>query len=161
MRFGYDRNIRELFHFDAANADGRTHTFTDVDIDYRGQDDDTDTGKYWVRMAVQVSGDNDTDTAYFAKQIVVQPDYVLSVNPGSVREDADATTVSVRVKTGNGVAVDADKYVLLSVSTEGLNTRFRITLPTLKIPQGGTDAEGTITFTPIPILRSKVMISLS
>ena len=81
---------------------------------------------------------------------MVQPDYVLSVNPGSVREDADATTVTVRVKTGNGVAVDADTYVLLSVSTEGLNTRFRITLPTLKIPQGGTDAEGTITFTPIP-----------
>ena len=88
-------------------------------------------------MAVEVSGDNGTDTAYFAKQIVVQPDYVLSVNPGSVREDADATTVTVRVKTGNGVAVDADKYVLLSVgSTEGLNTRFRITLPTLKIPEG-------------------------
>ena len=137
-----------------ATAD-RTHTFTDPEILYNGQPDPTNNdmpadGKYWVRMEVQVGGDNTTDMAYFAKQIVVQPDYVLSVNPGSVREDADATTVSVRVKAGNGVAVDADKYVLLSVSTEGLNTRFRITLPTLKIPQGGTDAEGTIIFTPIP-----------
>ena len=31
-------------------------------------------------------------TEHFAKQIAVEPDYTLSVNPGSVREDAGATT---------------------------------------------------------------------
>ena len=35
---------------------------------------------------------------YFARQIAVEPDYILSVNPSSVREDAGATDVTVRVK---------------------------------------------------------------
>ena len=84
-------------------TDTRKHTFTDEGIHYKGEDDDdnADTepadGEYWVRMVVTVSGDSDNNVPeFFAKQIVVQPDYVLSVNPGSVREDADATIVTVR-----------------------------------------------------------------
>ena len=37
-------------------------------------------------------------SGYFAKQIAVEPDYILSVNPSSVREDAGATDITVRVK---------------------------------------------------------------
>ena len=130
----------------------RTHTVTHSDIDYRGQDvnTDTDTGQYWIRMAVQISGDDANPMAYFAKQITVQPDYILSVNPSSVREDAGVTDVNVRVRVGDGVAVENDTYVILNLeSTEGLNSRFRITLPTLKIPDGDTAGSGTITFTPL------------
>ena len=88
--------------------------------------------------------------SFFAKQIVVQPDYVLSVNPGSVREDAGETNVTVRASVGNGEPVDGDKYVILSLgSTTGLNSRFRITLPTLRIADGETVGSGTIVFTPL------------
>ena len=37
-------------------------------------------------------------SSYFARQIAVEPDYVLSVNPSSVREDAGATDVTVSVE---------------------------------------------------------------
>ena len=80
---------------------------------------------------------------------MVQPDYVLSVNPGSVREDAGETNITVRASVGNGVPVDGDKYVILNLgSTEGLNTRYRITLPTLKIADGETVGSGTISLHP-------------
>ncbi|MDE2737869.1 MAG: putative Ig domain-containing protein [Gemmatimonadota bacterium] len=74
----------------------------------------------------------------------------LTVNPSSVREDARATIITVRAKTPNTVTVDT--YVALSLGAESvadLNSRFLITLPTLRIPKGENEAEGTITFTPI------------
>ena len=37
----------------------------------------------------------------------------------------------------------------LAQGTTGLNSRFRITLPTLRIPDGETVGSGTIVFTPI------------
>ena len=74
----------------------------------------------------------------------------LTVNPSSVREDAGTTDITVKAKTPNTVTVDT--YVALSLAAEsvaGLNSRFLITLPTLRIPQGEKEAVGTISFTPI------------
>ena len=131
----------------------RTHTFTDQDIHYKGAtvNGDTHDGNYWAQINVTVVGDNNTTPveSFFAS-ITVQPDYVLSVNPGSVREDAGVTNITVRAKTGDGVAVKGDKYVILNLgSSEGFNTRYLISLPTLKIADGGTETEGPISFTPI------------
>ena len=90
---------------------------------------------------------------YFARQIAVEPDYILSVNPSSVREDADATdvTVSVRLKEGKAVDEDNDTSVQVQLITnqQGLNTRFRSTSVSLTIPAGQRTATGTIRFTPI------------
>ncbi|MDE2809123.1 MAG: putative Ig domain-containing protein, partial [Gemmatimonadota bacterium] len=74
----------------------------------------------------------------------------LTVNPSSVREDAGTTDITVKAKTPNTVTVDT--YVALNLAAEsvvGLNSRFLITLPTLRIPAGENEAEGTIIFTPI------------
>ena len=74
----------------------------------------------------------------------------LTVNPSSVREDARATIITVKAKTPNTVTVDT--YVALNLAAESvadLNSRFLITLPTLRIPAGENEAEGTIIFTPI------------
>ncbi len=74
----------------------------------------------------------------------------LTVNPSSVREDAGTTDITVKAKTPNTVTVDT--YVALNLAAEsvaGLNSRFLITLPTLRIPQGEKETEGTISFTPI------------
>ena len=74
----------------------------------------------------------------------------LTVNPSSVREDARATEITVRAKTPNTVTVDT--YVALNLaaaSVADLNSRFLITLPTLRIPKGENEAVGTIIFTPI------------
>ena len=63
-------------------------------------------------------------TEYFAKQIAVEPDYILSVNPSSVREDAGATDVTVRVRLSDGaVDEDNDTSVPLRLATNqtGLN----------------------------------------
>ena len=82
-------------------------------------------------------------------QQAVQADLVLSVNPASVREDAGETDVEVTVQVTDDTAVDADTYVLLSISGEGLNTRYRIGLTTLRIPAGEKRATETLTLTPI------------
>ena len=74
----------------------------------------------------------------------------LTVNPGSVREDAGATNITVKARTPSTVA--ADTYIALSLaagSVADLNRRFRITLPTLRIPAGEKEAEGAIIFIPI------------
>ena len=45
-----------------------------------------------------------------------------------------------------------DTFVALNLAAESvadLNSRFLITLPTLRIPKGENEAEGTIIFTPI------------
>ena len=85
----------------------------------------------------------------WAGEAAAQADLELSVNPASVREDAGETDVEVTVQVADDTAVDADTSVLLSVSTEGLNTRFRIELTTLRIPAGEKKATGILTFTPI------------
>ncbi len=127
----------------------RTHSFTHADIHYRGQEDG-DTGEYWVWMEVKVRGDSRTEiSTYFAKQIVVQPHYILSVNPNSVREDAGPTNVNVKVRVGDDTAVDADTDVLLGASSEGFNSRFRITMPSLKILKGKKEETAAMIFTPI------------
>ena len=139
------------------HVDRRTHTFTEEDIHYKGEDDDdnpsTDAhdGNYWAQISVTVIGDgNTTPVEHFFASITVQPDYVLSVNPSSVREDADKTDITVRARTGDGVPVKGDKYVILNLgSSEGFNTRYLISLPTLKIAGGGTETSGMISFTPI------------
>ena len=82
-------------------------------------------------------------------QQAVQADLVLSVNPASVREDAGETDVEVTVQVTDDTAVDADTYVLLSISGEGLNTRYLIGLTTLRIPAGEKRATETLTLIPI------------
>ena len=72
----------------------------------------------------------------------------LTVSPASVREDAGATDLTVKAKVAANVAADTD-VVLRLVSDEQLNTRFRITLPHLRIPKDKAEISGTITFTPI------------
>lgn len=69
-----------------------------------------------------------------------------------VREDAGETEIEVtatKVKT-----VEKDTYITLGIKgpdncDSGLNSRYRITLPTLIIPAGESEATGTITFIPI------------
>ena len=69
-----------------------------------------------------------------------------------VREDAGETEIEVtatKVKT-----IEKDTYVTLGIKSpdgcdSGLNSRYRITLPTLIIPADKSEATGTITFTPI------------
>ena len=69
--------------FSNSDIDTREHTF-DSGINYNGEDHDNDdetaptTGEYWVRMTVMVTSSDANSGAvmeYFAKQIVVQPDY--------------------------------------------------------------------------------------
>ena len=98
--------------------------------------------------STEVTEDSDEELEISAQQ-TVQADLVLSVNPARVREDAGETDVEVTVQVTDDTAVDADTYVLLSISGEGLNTRYRIGLTTLRIPAGEKRATGTVTLTPI------------
>ena len=116
----------------------------------------TGAGFYWVRMQVDVPDGDDADqeeSAYFAKQIAVEPDYILSVNPSSVREDADATDIKVTVTLSGDdpdpVGKDTDVELRLGTNQTGSNDRFQIDNPTIRIPAGQTGATGTIKFTPI------------
>ena len=108
-------------------------------------------GFYWVRINVTVANADASGTLVesFAKQIVVEPTYMLSVSPTSVREDAKTTDITVKVSAS--AAVDKNTPVALQLATNqtGLN-RFSIaSYPTLTIPEGGKEATGTIKFTPI------------
>ena len=110
-------------------------------------------GFYWVRMAVEV---DDVDagtgevTELFAKQIVVKPDYMLSVSPTSMREDARPTDITVKVvKVGEAVTKNTPVTLQLASNQAGTN-RFGISAyPTLTIPKGEKEATGTIRFSPI------------
>ncbi|MYH67398.1 MAG: T9SS type A sorting domain-containing protein [Dehalococcoidia bacterium] len=82
-------------------------------------------------------------------QAAAQADYLLSVNPNNVREDAGATEIAITVEVTNDTAVEADTYVLLGVSEEGLNSRFYIGLTTLMILTGEKKVTGTLTLIPI------------
>ena len=82
-------------------------------------------------------------------EATVQADLRLLVNPASVREDAGETDVEVTVEVTDDTAVDADTYVLLGVSQEGLNRRFYLGLTVLRILAGEKKAMGTLTLIPI------------
>ena len=97
--------------------------------------------------STEVTEDSDEELESSAQQ-TVQADLVLSVNPASVREDAGETDIEVTVEVTDDTAVDADTYVLLGVH-EGLNSRFYISLPLLRIPAGEKSATATITLIPI------------
>ena len=98
--------------------------------------------------STEVTEDSDEELEISAQQ-TVQADLELSVNPARVREDAGETDVEVTVQVTDDTAVDGDTYVLLSISPEGLNTRYLIGLPTLRIPAGQKRATETLTLTPI------------
>ena len=80
--------------------------------------------------------EDSTEELEISAEQAVQADYRLSVNPARVREDAGATEIAVTVEVTNDTAVEADTYVLLSLSSEGLNSRFFIGLTTLMILTG-------------------------
>ena len=109
-------------------------------------------GFYWVRMKVQVDDEatQPVDT-YFAKQTAVLPDYKLSVNPSSVREDNNKTVdIQVTVTNSAGeVSNDTTVPLTLGSNPSGLNSRFRIEFPTITIPEGKKSEVGTIRFTAI------------
>ena len=137
----------------SGNVTTREHTFT-LDLELVGAK--MGPGFYWVRMQVQVPDGDDqgqSRTSYFARQIAVKPDYILSVNPSSIREDADATDVTVSVRLRDNKEVDEDNdtdvQVQLITNQQGQNTRFRSTSATLTIPAGQRTATGMIRFTPI------------
>ena len=115
----------------------------------------TDDRALSVGLAVLVSGPAVTETESSDEELessaqeAVQADLELSVNPASVREDAGETDIEVTVAVTDDTAVDADTYVLLSISGEGLNTRYLIGLTTLRIPAGEKRATETLTLTPI------------
>ncbi len=113
------------------------------------------TGFYWVRMDVTVNDGDGTAVSplpSFAKQIAIEPDYILSVNPNSVREDAGGTNIEIKVKVGDDTAVAQNTPVpplTLGVNQAGFNSRFGISFPPLVIPSGEKEVTGTIRFTPI------------
>ena len=76
-------------------------------------------------------------------------DLELSVNPAIIREDAGKTDIEVTVEVTDDTAVDADTYVVLTVSFEGSFTRYLIELTTLRIPVGEKKATGTVTLYPV------------
>ncbi len=83
-------------------------------------------------------------------------DIRLSVDREKVREEAGRTEITVTAKNYASAAPSApladvanDTYVSLQSSTNGLNSRFRITQTTLVIPKGESQASETIIFTPI------------
>ena len=150
-----DTQIGSDQSYSGATVGTRTYSFTDAAIKYEGEEDGA-TGNYWVWMAVTVTStdvDHATSVQYFAKQVTARADYILSVNPNSIREDARRTSVTVKVKVGNDVAVSKNTNVNLRFSIPagklGLNDRFYIVMPTLAIAKGKKEATGTIIFTPI------------
>ena len=128
-----------------------------VPFDSEGTDANDGTGFYWVRMTVgpddEGSGSalSDPPSTSFAKQIAIEPSYILSVNPNSVREDAGGTDIEIKVKVGDDTAVEQNTSVPLLMGTNqtGLNARFGIAFPPLVIPEGEKEATGMIRFTPI------------
>ncbi len=108
---------------------------------------------YWVRMKVTVADGDDTGQPrieYFAKQIAVGPDYILTVNPSTVREDAGETEIEVTVEH-SGDPKATDTQVTLQIATNQPDQdRFKIdSFPTITIPADEQEGKGTITFTPI------------
>ena len=137
---------------DAADYVGKRSTTLTLNLENTGT---TGPDFYWVRMQVTVpDGDESGQSreSYFAKQIVVGPDYELKLNPDSVREDVNRTVnIEATVKVSDDTAVTKDITVplALGIGQAGLNSRFGIVLPTVTIRNGQKEATGTIRFTPI------------
>ena len=110
-------------------------------------------------VSTEVTEDSDEELEISAQQ-TVQADLELSVNPARVREDAGETDVEVTVQVTDDTAVDADTYVLLSISPEGLNTRYLIGLPTLRIPAGEKRATETSPSPPLMMMSSMQIFPL-
>ncbi len=108
-------------------------------------------GFYWVRMTVLTTDEDGSGTvaSTFTKQIAVNSDYMLSVSPTSVREDADPTNIVVKATVDEAVTADTFVPLRFGSNQEGVNSRFRMTLPTLTISQGSKEATGTIRFIPV------------
>ena len=125
----------------------RTVTLTlDLEAEATGAD------FYWVRLIATVPDGDESGqdkSASFAKQITVEPVYMLSVSPTSVREDAKATDITVKVSAS--AAVDKNTPVALQLATHQMGLdRFSVaSYPTLTIPEGKKEATGTIRFAPI------------
>ena len=73
-----------------------------LDLELMIPTETTGPGFYWVRMKWRspmgmMLRSSTNSPEYFARQIAVEPDYTLSVNPSSVREDAGATDITVSV----------------------------------------------------------------
>ena len=98
--------------------------------------------------STEITEDSDEVLEISAEQ-TVQADYLLSVNPARVREDAGETEIEVTVEVTDDTAVEADTYILLGVSHEGLNTRFYMGLTVLRILAGEKTATGTLALIPI------------
>ena len=98
--------------------------------------------------STEVIEDSDEELEISVPQ-TVQADLELSVNPARVREDAGETDIEVTVQVVDDTAVETDTYMLLNVSTEGLNSRFYIRLTALRILAGATEGTATISLIPI------------
>ena len=112
--------------------------------------------------SIEVTEVADEEPEISAQQTVLA-DLKLSVNPARIREDAGETEIEVTVEVTDDTAVEADTYVLLSLSSEGLNTRFFIGLTTLMILSGEKKATETLTFIPIndDIIDEDLLIVIS
>ena len=135
-----------------ANGTARTGATVDTHSDTLTADLDAALGFHWLRMVIAVpdadfgSGDQ---LGIFTKQIVVRPDYTLSVSPTSVREDADPTDITVKVSVATAVTADTSVPLRFGSNQEGINTRFRMAPPTLTIRKDQKEATGTIRFIPV------------
>ena len=99
-------------------------------------------------MKVEIT---DGPASYFAKQIAVEPDYILTVNPTSVREDAGPTDIEVKVEQlAVNLEVATDTPVPLQLAPNQLGQdRFSIdSYPTITIPEGEKEGTGTINIHP-------------
>ena len=72
----------------------------------------------------------------------------ISFSPDKVREDADSP-VPITAKATVDADAAADIYVTLSLAAQtGFNDRFRMNLPTIKIPKGKKEGTAIIDFVP-------------
>ena len=139
----------------SGNLTTLTHTFTGEElVDSETTPATEGPGFYWVRINVTVANADASGfiVEVFGRQFAVEPTYKLTVSPTSVREDVkrptDLTVKVTKVSEG-GVAKDTPVGLQLVNNQRG-NDRFSIaSYPTLLIPEGETEATGTISFTPI------------
>ena len=81
----------------------------------------------------------------------------LSLDKQTIREDGGAATITVTAKAKVATedspdsTLTADTYIItqLTSTQEGLNDRFTITLPTIKIPKDKASATGEAVITPV------------
>ena len=157
---GHGNGVRRLL-FSGPLAEDRSNLGTTVDVRSdtllfalgEGTDNKALADFYWVRMKVIVpDGDESGDASpeYFAKQIAVGPDYILTVDPSTVREDAGETEIEVTVEHSGDKKATATRVPLVIATNQPGQDRFNIdSYPTVTIPADEQEGKGTITFTPI------------